>query len=285
VTLQIAGATGTARLAETRSGVYQGGYTVRTRDRVTAKSIVTARIVKDGQVMHATLDQSLLRGAPSPVPPARILAFSVNAPDDIRPGDELSFSLAGVPNGQARVAVQGITKSIPLTEVSHGLYEGRYTLSRQDRLRGELVATGYLTVNRVETSQRFERKRAAQAYGCEFQRPDMAGASCGVVTAIDKVEVDDDSRNVLGTVAGAVIGGVIGNQVGSGSGRDVARIVGAIGGAYVGNRIQNQRARTLVYRVSVDLDGGGSKNFDHAVDPLLQVGARVKIVDGAIVPR
>lgn len=293
VTLQIAGATGTARLFETRTGVYQGGYTVRTRDRLTAKSLVTARIVKDGQALNATLDQSLVRGAPSPVPAARILAFTVKAPEHIRAGDELSFSLAGVPDGQARVAVQGIAKSIPLTEVSHGLYEGSYTLSRQDRLRGDLVATGYLTANRVETSQRFERKRVANAdpYGCDrsdgrdLNRADMAGATCGVVTAVNKVEVDDDSRNVLGTVAGAVIGGVIGNQIGSGSGRDIARIVGAIGGAYAGNRIQNQRAKTLVYRVSVDLDGGGSKNFDHAVDPLLPVGARVKIVDGAIVPR
>lgn len=294
VTLQIAGATGSARLFETRTGVYQGGYTVRTRDRLTAKSLVTARIVKDGQALNATLDQSLVRGAPSPVPAARILAFTVKAPEHIRPGDELSFSLAGVPDGQARVAVAGIAKSIPLTEVSHGLYEGSYTLSRQDRLRGDLVATGYLTANRVETSQRFERKRVANAvdtYGCDrtdgraLNRADMAGATCGVVTAVNKVEVDDDSRNVLGTVAGGVIGGVLGNQVGSGSGRDIARIVGAIGGAYAGNRIQNQRSKTQVYRVSVDLDGGGSKNFDHAVDPLLQVGARVKIVDGAIVPR
>lgn len=293
VTLQIAGATGSTQLVETRAGVYQGAYTVRTRDRLNAKSTVTARIVKDGQVMHAALDQSLLRGAPSPVPPARILAFSVKAPDRLRAGDELSFSLAGVPDGQARVAVRGIEKSIPLTEVSHGLYEGSYTMRRQDRLRGDLVATGYLTKNRVETSQRFERKRSATAdvYGCDrsdgqsLNRADMVGASCGVVAAVSKVEVDDDSRNVLGTVAGGVIGGVIGNQVGGGTGRDIARIVGALGGAYAGNRMQNQRAKTLVYRISVDLDGGGSQDFDHVVDPLLPVGTRVKMINNVIVPR
>lgn len=161
VTLQIAGAAGTVRLVETRAGVYQGAHTVRTRDRLNAKSTVTARIAKDGQAMNATLDQSLLRGAPSPVPPARILAFSVKAPDRARAGDELSFSLAGVPDGQARVSVRGIETSIPLTEVSHGLYEGRYTLKRKDRLRGDLVATGYLSKNRIETSQRFERRRSA----------------------------------------------------------------------------------------------------------------------------
>jgi outer membrane lipoprotein SlyB len=295
VTLQISGATAGVRLYEVRPGVYEGDYTVRTRDRLTASSLVTARIARDGRVMNATLDQSLLRGAPSPVQTARIGAFAVNAPERIRAGDELKFSLSGVPGGTARVAVQGVASGMPLTEVSRGLYEGSYTVSRKDRLRGDLVATGFLKVGRKETSQRFVRDRVSitNAYGCDrsdgrdARRADMVGATCGVVTAVGKTEIDDeDSRNVLGTVAGGVIGAVIGNQVGGGSGKDIARIVGAVGGAYAGNRIQNARDKTTVYRVAVQLDDdGGTKNFDHAVDPVLLVGARVKIVDGAIVRR
>jgi outer membrane lipoprotein SlyB len=299
VLLQIAGATGTLRMDEIRQGVYQGTYTVRTRDRLTAASLVTARIQKDGQAMNATLDQSLVRGAPSPVPvpAARIGAFTVNAPDRPRGGDELKFSLAGVTGGSARVMVQGLSKSIPLTEVSRGLYEGSHTLTRQERLRGDLIATGYLKVGQQETSRRFERKlnEASTAYGCDRRdgrdgrdnnRADNAAFECGAVTAVNRVEVDDgDSRNVLGTIAGGVLGGVLGNQVGDGSGKDIARIVGAIGGAYAGNRIQNAKAKVTVYRVTVQLDGGGTKNFDHAADPVLAVGARVKIVDGAIVRR
>lgn len=309
VTLDIAGATAPVHMVETSPGVYQGAYTVRTRDRIDAASLVTARLLKDGRVMKATLDQSLVRGAASPVPAARILAFSVNAPDRVRAGDELRFSLAGVPGGAARVTVQGLApdRSLALTEVSRGLYEGSYTVTRQDRLRGELIATGYLRVNRQEVSQRFERPRAqaGSAYGCDLRagqdndryskgqrndnrsRADMTGAVCGSVTAVNKVEVDDDndSRNVLGTLAGGVLGGVLGNQIGDGSGRDIARIVGAIGGAYAGNRLQKNRSMTTVYRVTAELDGGGSQTFDHAVDPLLPIGTRVKIVDGAIVPR
>jgi len=298
VTLQIVGATAPVPMVEVRPGTYQGAYTVRTRDRLTAASLVTARLLKDGRVMNATLDQSLVRGAPSPVPAARILAFTVNAPERIRAGDELTFSLAGVPGGAARVTVQDLGKksqSLPLTEVSRGLYEGSYTVTRQDRLRGELVATGYLKVNGQEVSQRFERPRGqgGNAYGCDRRdgrdanRADMAGAVCGAVTAVNKVEVDDehDSRRLLGTIAGGVLGGVLGNQVGDGSGKDIARIVGAIGGAYAGNRLQKNQAKTTVYRVTAELDAGGSQNFDHAVDPLLPVGTRVKIVDGAIVPR
>lgn len=294
VTLQIAGATAGVRMYEARPGVYEGTYTVNRRDRLTAASQVNARIVKDGRTLNATLDQSLVQGARSPVPVSRILAFSVNAPEGTRPGDELTFSLAGVPGGEARVAVQGIARPIALTEVSRGLYEGGYTISRRERLRGNLNATGYLKVGQQEVSQRFTRDRSADnnAYGCDrsdgrdARRPDMAGATCGVVTAVGKTEVDDNnSRNVIGTVAGGVLGGVIGNQVGGGSGKDLARIVGAIGGAYAGNRIQNAREKTTVYRITVQLDGGGTQNFDHAVDPVLPVGARVKIVDGLIVRR
>ena len=86
VTLQMTGATGTLRMYEIRAGVYQGTYTVRSRDKLTATSLVTARIEKAGQVFNATLDQSLQRGAPSPVQAARIGAFTVNAPERIRGG-------------------------------------------------------------------------------------------------------------------------------------------------------------------------------------------------------
>jgi outer membrane lipoprotein SlyB len=294
VTLSIVGATAGVRMNEVQPGVYEGNYTVRSRDRLTASSLVNARILKDGRTLNVALDQSLVQGAQSPVPVSRILAFSVNAPERVRPGDELKFSLAGVPGGEARVAVKGLAQPVALTEVSRGLYEGSHTLSRKERLRGELSATGYLKVGQQEASQRFTRDRTpdANAYGCDRsdgrdkRRPDMAGATCGVVTAIGKAEVDDEnSRNVLGTLAGGVLGGVIGNQVGGGSGKDIARIVGALGGAYAGNRIQNSREKTTVYRITVQLDDGGSQNFDHAVDPVLPVGARVKIVDGAIVRR
>ncbi len=297
VTLQIGGATSGVRLQEIRPGVYEGDYTVRTRDRLTATSLVTARIARDGREMSATLDKSLLRGAPSPVQTARIGAFAVNAPERIRAGDELKFSLSGVPGGTARVLVEGIATSMPLTEVSRGLYEGGYTVSRRDHLRGNLVATGFLKVGQKEVSQRFVRAPVANtntnanananANGCDRsndRHADIAGATCGVVTSVGKTEIaDGDSRNVLGTVAGGVIGAVLGNQVGGGSGKDIARIVGAIGGAYAGNRIQNAREKTTVYRVTVELEDGSTKSFDHAVDPVLQVGARVKIVDGAIV--
>jgi outer membrane lipoprotein SlyB len=301
VTLQIAGASGSLRMDETRPGLYEGTWTVRSRDRLTAASLVTARVTKDNRSFVATLDQSLQRGAPSPVESPRIGAFTVNAPERIRAGDELIFSMSGVPGGAARAVVQGIPGSIALTEVGRGLYEGSHTVTRKDRPSGELVATGFLKVGQKEASQRFTRRQVAavDTYGCDLndrrdRNEDRAnawtvqnGASCGEVMSVEKTSIEDgDSHNVIGTVAGGVLGAVIGNQVGGGSGKDIARIVGALGGAYAGNRVQNSRTQaTTVYRVTVRMDEGGTRYFDHAVDPLLAVGARVKIIDGAIARR
>ena len=83
--------------------------------------------------MNATLDQSLVRGAPSPVQAARIGAFAVNAPDRIRAGDELKFSLSGVPGGTVAgivlvVVVPGDRVQVELTpyDLSRGRITYRY---------------------------------------------------------------------------------------------------------------------------------------------------------------
>ena len=49
VVLQIAGATGDVRMYEARPGVYEGTYTVRSRDRLTAASLVNAQIAYSGK--------------------------------------------------------------------------------------------------------------------------------------------------------------------------------------------------------------------------------------------
>ena len=291
VVLRIAGATDEVPMTEVRAGVYQGAYTVRSRDRLSAASLVTAQITKDGQASTVSMDQSLVLGARSPAPSAAtgIAAFTVTAPERARPGDELVFALSGQPAGKARVQVEGVVKSIALTEVRRGVYEGSYTLRRGERINRNLVATGYLTVNRQESSQRFERRLAelSPAKHDDDRAADRDPArapcaECGVIESVSLVEVRGDKPNVLGTIAGGVIGGVIGNQVGGGTGKDLATIVGAVGGAYAGNRIENSQDKVQVHRVLVRLDSGGSRSVDYAADPGLKVGAAVRFDKGVI---
>jgi len=286
VRLQIAGATAELLMAEIRPGVYEGTYTIRARDRLTSSSLVTAHVAKDGQKSSATLGRSLVIGAAAPLAPAQIASFDVTAPDRVRPGDELNFSLIGTPGSQARVTVRGVAKPIALTETSSGLYEGTYVMRRQERLGSALLANAYLVNNRRETSQRFERTLVVGANdgGNNGTRvAQVACANCGRVESVNKIEVKDGSSNAIGTVAGGVLGAVIGNQVGGGRGRDVARVVGAIGGAYAGNRVQNNMDKNEVYRVTVRLTGGTTQNFDYPDDPAVAIGTRVKIEDGLLI--
>lgn len=290
VTLQIAGATDGLSLTEVQAGRYTGTYTVRSRDRLTAASLVTARLVKNGEAVSVSLDESLVIGASSPVPvaAAQIDAFTVSAPDRIRAGDEMEFSLTGAAGGKARAVVSGVTKPIVLTETSRGVYEGSYTVRRRDRLEKKLVATGYLVLNKRETSQRFAR---AQGEGRDTSRRDSRDdrsavascADCGVVESVKLVEVDKQSPNILGTIAGGVVGGLLGNQVGGGDGKKLATIAGAVGGAYAGNRIENSMGKTKEYRVAVKLQSGAIRTFAYAEDPAVQVGARVRVENDQLV--
>ena len=293
VSLQIAGATATVPMSEVRPGVYEGSYTIAQRDRLTSASRVTAQVVKDGQTASATLARSLQAGARDPVPvlaAAQITGFDVTAPERLRGGDELGFSLTGTPGAKARVAVQGIDRSIPLSEASPGVYEGVYVMRRNDRLRGDLVVDGYLLSHQRETRQRFTRAQVGDANSAYRRdnsqaRPQAvaACASCGSVVAVNLVETQSDAPNIIGTIAGGVLGGVLGHQVGGGTGKDLATIAGAVGGAYAGNRVENNIGKSKVYRVMVRLEGGATQSFDYAADPAMKVGTAVRVDNGALV--
>ena len=290
VSVQITGATARLQMSEVRPGRYEGTYTVRSRDRITAESLVTAQIERDGKVVTTSLDQSLVKGARSPLDALpKIAAFMVDASEPVQPGDELRFSLTGSPGGQARAVVAGIDRPIALKEVSRGVYESTYTVRRQDRRDGPLSASGFLVVNGRESARELERVVDASAQ--ERERPDRARntqalrdcSSCGVVEAINVVEVKADSNNVVGTIAGGVVGGVLGHQVGGGTGKDIATIAGALGGAYAGNRVQNNIAKTTEYHIVVRLESGTTQTVKFAANPGLKVGERVRLEgDGVI---
>lgn len=292
VSLQIAGATAGLRMTEVQPGRYEGEYTIRQRDRLTSASLVTARVVKDGRTASALLSQSLVQGArdPSPMPTAQISSFTVEAPERIRPGDELALSMAGTPGGKASVAVQGVARRIPLEEVSRGYYEATYVVRRKDRISTTLQADAQLVQGPREVSQHFERLQARgqddadRRGGRDLPQPVAAAcAHCGSVVSVSPVDVKGDAPNVIGTIAGGVLGGVLGHQVGGGTGRDLATIVGAVGGAYAGNRVENNAGKSRVFRVIVRLESGVNQSFDYADDPSLRVGTRVRVDNGVLV--
>lgn len=278
VSVQIAGATAAARLDETSPGRYEGEYTLRLRDKVTAASVTTARLEKSGQVATATLGQSLQQAA-GPSASSPISSFHVSAPAQVQPGDELVLALHGMHGGQASASVRGIAQRVLLTEVRPGIYEGAYVVRRKDALRGSLVADGHLVINKREATLRYE---AEQHGGHGSSQPVVSCGHCGRVTGVSLVTVKSDHPNVIGSIAGGVLGGLLGHQVGGGRGRDLATVAGALGGAYAGNRIENNMNKKQVYRVNVRLDNGTTRSFDYADNPGLITGTRVKVEGNAL---
>ena len=47
--------------------------------------------------------------------------------------------------------------------------------------------------------------------------------------------------------------------------------------AYAGNRVENSRGKSRVFRVTVRLENGSTQNFDYADDPAVRVGTRVRV--------
>jgi outer membrane lipoprotein SlyB len=113
--------------------------------------------------------------------------------------------------------------------------------------------------------------------------PPAICADCGVVEAVNAVEIQGEAKGV-GAVAGGVVGGVVGNQIGNGNGRTAARILGMIGGAVAGHQIEKAQRKTVKYDAVVHFEDGATRHFSYDAPPPWQPGARVKMVNGALAP-
>jgi outer membrane lipoprotein SlyB len=279
-TLEIEGASAPVAMMETGPGQFEGSYIIRQRDQLTERTRVTAHVVRNGRTVSAMLASSLQAGSPDVLAASSnaISDFQVTAPNRLRPGEEVNFVLKGLPGGQARVAIDGIDNAVPLREVSRGSYEGIYVVRRSDRLLGGMTADAYLVNSGRESTRRHQSDgNMASAQDQRGAQP-VACATCGTVESVKLIEAQNsDPKNIIGTIAGGLLGGVLGNQVGGGSGKDAARIIGAIGGAYAGNRAQNNIDKDQIYRVTVRLQEGATRDFDYAEDPQVAVGTLVKV--------
>jgi len=113
--------------------------------------------------------------------------------------------------------------------------------------------------------------------------PPRVCANCGSVEAVNVIEQQGEGSG-LGAVAGGVAGALLGNQIGGGSGRKIATVAGAAGGAYAGHQVEKHVKTTKRYDVVVRMEDGSARNFPYDAEPAFRVGARVKVVEGALVP-
>jgi outer membrane lipoprotein SlyB len=123
-----------------------------------------------------------------------------------------------------------------------------------------------------------EHERAMQPV--EIAKP--VCANCGVVLAVNMIEVEGKGSGV-GVVAGGVVGGLVGNQVGQGTGRDLATFAGVVGGAMAGNKIEKQSKMTKSYDITVKMDDGSERTLRQETDPDMARGQKVTIVNDVVV--
>ena len=127
-------------------------------------------------------------------------------------------------------------------------------------------------------------EQAADTYSSKPAPPPPC-PDCATITAITPIKQEGEGTG-LGAIAGGVLGGVIGNQIGGGSGKDIARIAGIAGGAYAGHQVEKSQRSSTAYDIRVRFSEDGSMHtLRETGEPVWEVGDKVRVVNGKLVPR
>ncbi|MEO6410754.1 MAG: glycine zipper 2TM domain-containing protein, partial [Burkholderiaceae bacterium] len=268
--------------------VYRGIYTLSRRDKLLPSSTVTANLRSGNRIASAVLDEPLLAGwtPPAPVsatPRIERLDFLPSVASANPPA--LQMVLFGSPGGRATARIAGTQGRILLDEARPGEYRGSYVLQPDERLKSGTEVIANLRIDDRRVSTTFALPVSASGSPPRDVRP-VAGPGwcpdCGVVAAVNRVEMNGDG-NYVGALTGGVVGAVLGNQIGKGDGRTAAQIAGAIGGALAGREIQRRNNRTEHFEVVVDMRNGGQQTVSYSTPPEFAVGDRVRLANGNLV--
>lgn len=163
--LRISGVPRTIILKETSRGEYEGTYTIRKNDRISPNATVTATLAQGKKRTVARLGEKLVAGAivvqPSPSPaPANVTIerFTVDQLERFEPGAELKFTLTGTPRARASYTIENVVANRPMEEVRTGVYEGTYTIRRQDNFSPGMRVTATLQLNGQVARSQLDRR-------------------------------------------------------------------------------------------------------------------------------
>lgn len=167
--LRIAGVPRTIVLKETSRGEYEGTYTIRKSDRIPSNATVTATLAQGKKRTVARLGESLLASGavtlPTPAQPqtpapanVAIERFTVDQIERFEPGTELKFTLTGTPKARASYTIENVVANRAMEEVRAGVYEGTYTIRRQDNFAPGMRVTGTLQANGQVARSQLDRR-------------------------------------------------------------------------------------------------------------------------------
>jgi hypothetical protein len=159
-TVTISGIKQPITLRETEAGFYEGSYTLRTSDRLPSNPDIRATLRQGNRTATAMLSEPLVTTAQGPsrrssqgvARKPEIQRFTME-PNRVEPGAEMVFTLEGTPNAAATFTIRDIARDIPMTEVQSGVYEGRYTVRRQDTFSANDVTATLEANGQTERTQ------------------------------------------------------------------------------------------------------------------------------------
>jgi outer membrane lipoprotein SlyB len=106
---------------------------------------------------------------------------------------------------------------------------------------------------------------------------------CGTVEAVREISKPAEGSG-LGAIAGGVLGGLLGNQIGRGKGNTAATIVGAVGGGVAGHQVEKQVRAEKQLQITVRFEDGSLRTVDQEGGSRWQVGDRVRLSNGSLLP-
>ncbi|MDP3759855.1 MAG: hypothetical protein Q8R01_04985 [Ramlibacter sp.] len=141
--------------------------------------VAAAMLLVPAMVTLSALPSSAI--AQPATPEIRSLAVEVDA--GLEPGSRLRIRLEGTPRVQASVRIRGVRETIALREVAPGVYAGRYTLKRADRVAPDSDVRAILKRGNRTVAANFE-------LGETMGTPPVAAAPPPPVRAQDPLRIE-----------------------------------------------------------------------------------------------
>jgi hypothetical protein len=134
-----------------------------------------------------------------------IQSFTADPVISLTPGTEIVFVVEGTPKGKASVRINNVPRTINLSEVDAGVYEGTYTIRNSDRIAPNAAVRASLKARgRTAVATLYFRAAAAPAAAAPVPQQQQAAAGLRIerftLAPVDKLEPGVDLRfTVLGT--------------------------------------------------------------------------------------
>ena len=239
---------GVRRLVELREvapGVYEGVHVIAADDRLGAASSAVATVWRDGAVVRATLEESLVLDGAPPVPMAS-------------PAPTRSPLPAAMPTPAP------LQTAPPPVVVAQGLPVPAPARAAPSKVPAPWSPPPPLGQPEVAPAQ------TGRLVSCR---------DCAVVESIRAVEVPTGPA-YAGAIAGGIAGAVFGDQVGKAHERHVTQTLGAIGGAILGHQIQRAASSRTFYDASLRLPNGSLRVRRYDAPPPFRVGQLISLGAG-----